>query len=81
MAGISAVHLLYVELINIVYKIIRPQDKNAHFSYFSTKTYVLGTQKNRLREMAPFSIQNTFCRLIRKISHLYVHETVLSGSK
>ena len=30
---------------------MRPQDKNAHLSYFSTRTYVLGTQKNRLREI------------------------------
>ena len=28
-----------------------------HFSYFSTKTYVVGTQKNRLNETVLLSIQ------------------------
>ena len=28
------------------------------FSYFSTKTYVVGTQKNRLNEMVLLSTQN-----------------------
>ena len=28
----------------------RPPDKLSYFFYFSTKTYVLGTQKNRLNE-------------------------------
>ena len=28
------------------------------FSYFSTKTYVVGTQKNRLNETGFFSIKN-----------------------
>ena len=28
------------------------------FSYFSTKTHVVGTQKNRLNEMVPFKTQN-----------------------
>ena len=31
----------------------RPTDKSI-FSYFSTKTYVVGTQKNRLDEMMCF---------------------------
>ena len=30
-----------------------------HFSYFSTKTYVVGTQKNRLDETVLLSTQNT----------------------
>ena len=29
-----------------------------YFSYFSTKTYVVGTQKNRLNETVLFSTQN-----------------------
>ena len=41
----------------------RHPDKSAYlktiFSYFSTKTYVVGTQKNRLNEMVHLSIQNT----------------------
>ena len=30
-----------------------------YFSYFSTKTYVVGTQKNRLNETVIMSTQNT----------------------
>ena len=43
----------------------RPPDKSVYlkiiFSYFSTKTYVVGTQKNRLTEiyMVLLSTQNT----------------------
>ena len=29
------------------------------FSFFTTKTYVVGTQKNRLNEMVLLSTQNT----------------------
>ena len=39
----------------------RPQDKcvtENYFSYFSTKTYVVGTQKNCLNETALLSTQN-----------------------
>ena len=31
-----------------------------NFSYFSTKTYVVGTQKNRLNETVLLSTQNTY---------------------
>ena len=41
----------------------RPQDNECvlknHFSYLSTKTYVVGTQKNCLNEMVLLSTQNT----------------------
>ena len=41
---------------------IRPPDKECvtenYFSYFSTKTYVVGTQKNRLDETVLLSTQN-----------------------
>ena len=30
-----------------------------HFSYFSTKTYIVGTQNNRLNEKVLLSTQNT----------------------
>ena len=40
-----------------VYKGLRAIEK--YFSYFSTKTYVVGTQKNRLHETVLLSIQNT----------------------
>ena len=40
----------------------RPPDKSAyqkkHFSYFSHKTYVVGTQKNRLDETILLITQN-----------------------
>ena len=42
---------------------IRPPDKSVYqknyFSYFLTKTYVVGTQKNRLNETVFMSTQNT----------------------
>ena len=39
----------------------RPQDNEMknYFSYFSTKTYVVGTQKNRLAETVLLSTLNT----------------------
>ena len=40
----------------------RPPDKciqENYFSYYSTKTYVVGTQKNRLNETVLLSTQNT----------------------
>ena len=42
-------------------RFIRPTDKSAElnsFSYFSTKTYVVGTQNNRLNETDLLSTQN-----------------------
>ena len=36
---------------------LRVRTKNIFF-YFSTKTYVVGTQNNRLNETVPFSTQN-----------------------
>ena len=42
------------------------------FSYFSTKTYVVGTQKNRLNETVLLSTQNTCLTLwVRKYSQFY----------
>ena len=41
--------------LNTVYIYTGSADK---FSYFSTKTYVVGTQKNRLNEMVLMSTQN-----------------------
>ena len=42
---------------------MRTQDKKAYLkkknSYFSTKAYVVGTQKNRLKETVLLSTQNT----------------------
>ena len=44
-------------------EINRPSDKSAYFEnyflYFSSKTYVVGTQKNRLNETVLLSTQNT----------------------
>ena len=42
----------------------RPLVKSAYpklFSYFSTKTYVVGTQKNRLNETVLLSTKNICC--------------------
>ena len=38
-----------------------------YFSYFSTKTYVVGTQKNRLNEAVHLSTENMFSFLVKKI--------------
>ena len=48
-------------------------------SYFSTKTYVVGTQKNRLNETVLLSTQNT-CKnwWVRKYSQLYANIFCLS---
>ena len=43
----------------LVYIIIRVCIKNI-FCYISTKTYVVGTQKNGLNETVLFSIQNIY---------------------
>ena len=43
-----------------------------YFSCFSTKTYAVGTQKNRLDETVLLNTQNTCLnRLIRKLSQFY----------
>ena len=46
---------------HLFFFISRPLVKSAYkilFSYFSTKTYVVGTQKNHLNEMVLLSTQN-----------------------
>ena len=49
------------------------------FSYFSTKTYVVGTQKNRLSETVLLSTQNICSELqVRKYLHWYVEIFCLS---
>ena len=49
---------------------IRPLYKSVYwkyyFLYFSYKSYVVGTQKNRLNEMVLLSTQNTCLKLIGK---------------
>ena len=37
-----------------------------YFSFFSTKTYVVGTQKNRLNETALLSTHNIMLKLLGK---------------
>ena len=45
-----------------------------NYYYFSTKTYIVGTQKNRLNEMVLLSTQNLcFNWWIRKYSQFYAH--------
>ena len=40
------------------FKLRACNEKNNFLSYFSTKTYVVGTQKNRLNETVLLSTQN-----------------------
>ena len=50
------------------------------FSYFSTKTYVVGTQKNRLNETVLLRTQNTCLnRWIRKKSQFYAENLCLTA--
>ena len=47
-------------------------DQKMFFSYFSTKTYVLGTQKNRHIELVLLRTQNKCLnRMIRKYAQFY----------
>ena len=47
------------------------------FSYFSTKTYVMGTQKNRLIELVLLRTQNKCLnRMIRKYAQFYAYNFV-----
>ena len=51
-----------------------------HFFYFSTKTYVVGTQKNRLNETVLLSTQNTCLNLwVRKYKQCYAWKVSLYG--
>ena len=76
-AGWSA-PLLFTHNVNIFshYTFIRHPDKSVYlkiiFSYFSSKTYVVGTQKNLLNEISLLSTLNTCinCRM-RKYSQFY----------
>ena len=55
---------------------VRPPDKSAYqklFSYFSTKTYVVGTQKNRLQETVLSRTQNMFKLMGKKIITILSH--------
>ena len=49
------------------------------FSYFSTKTYVVGTQKNRLNETVLLSTQNIYLNWwVRKLLQFYAQKFCLS---
>ena len=49
------------------------------FSYFSTKTYVVGTQKNRLNETVLLSTQNICKKLwVRKYLQFYAEYFCIS---
>ena len=54
-------HMLIAGLSEVVSSqtLFRPPDKSVYKNYFSTKTYVVGTQKNLLHEMVLLSTQNT----------------------
>ena len=52
-----------------------------YFLYFSSKTYVVGTQKNSLNETVLFSTQNTCLNWwVRKSFQFYAQKISLSGS-
>ena len=60
-----------------------PPDKSEteiYFSYFSTKTYVMGTQKNHLNEMALLSTQNMFKLIDREKTTFLLSKFVLNGT-
>ena len=54
---------IHSAVLGCMYTVVRPPDKSAYlkkyFLYFSSKTYVVGTQKNRLNETVLLSTQNT----------------------
>ena len=60
----STVHITHAILVEFRY--YRPPDKSkeyvmeTYFSYFSNKTYVVGTQKNHLNETVLLSTQNIY---------------------
>ena len=67
------------------YSVSRSQDFSEEcvteklFSYFSTKTYVVGTQKNRLNETVLLSTQNICSKLwIKKYLQFYAENFCLS---
>ena len=52
-----------------------------YFLYLSSKTYAVGTQKNRLNETVLLSTQNTCLNWwVRKYLQFYAHKISLSGS-
>ena len=52
-----------------------------YFLYFSSKTYVVGTQKNRLNETVLLSTQNTCLNWwVRKQLQFYANKIPLTGS-
>ena len=60
---------------------LRPPDKSAIvelFFYFSSKTYVVGTQKNRLNETVLLSTQNPGKKILTYL--FYANKMYLSGS-
>ena len=58
-------HMNFIRFYTVCYSILgnRPSDKSVYwnffFLYFSSKTYVVGTQKNRLNETVLLSTKNT----------------------
>ena len=48
------------------------------FSYFSTKTYVVGTQKNSLNETVFLNTQNMLKIMVKKYLQFYAEKSCLS---
>ena len=59
----------YLQALNCASQII-------FFSYFSTKPYVAGTQKNRLNETVPLGTQKTLKLIGRKYLQFYAQNVV-----
>ena len=72
----------YFDVRYFVSYLVRPPDRSAYwkkyFSYFSTKTYVVSTQKNRLNETVLLSTQKHMLKLIGKETNAILDsETIL----
>ena len=42
--------------------LVKVRNRKLNISYFSTETYVVGTQKNRLKENGSFEQNNTYVK-------------------
>ena len=61
-----------------VYRVKSECETDNYFSYFSTKTYVVGTQKNRLNETVLLSTQNTCLKgWVSKQSQCYAKKLLI----
>ena len=70
------IHSYYLCQVTCLRPLVNSVYRKKYFSYFSTKTYVVGSQKNRLNELVLLSPQNICFRLwVRKHSQFYAPNT------